>query len=109
MKAGRPTYHVKAKWISVCNQDGTSSYYELDNKGNLTDIKLLKSKNKVRSQNAITHATSMPCIAKTSLPMKTEPSQITPIFNENSEEVEIDLLEDFFFSNDFNAFEESYF
>lgn len=34
MKAGRPRYHVPAKWISVYSPRGVM-YYELDSKGNI--------------------------------------------------------------------------
>ncbi|OHT14149.1 hypothetical protein TRFO_03190 [Tritrichomonas foetus] len=35
MKAGRPKYHVKAKWITVYGAGGSLMYFELDKKGNL--------------------------------------------------------------------------
>ena len=34
MKPGRPSRHIKAKWIAWC-KNGESTYYELDEKGNL--------------------------------------------------------------------------
>jgi hypothetical protein len=36
MKAGRPTYHVQAKWITV-NLPNRVLYFELDGKGNLVN------------------------------------------------------------------------
>lgn len=34
MRPGRPSRHIKAKWIAWC-KNGESTYYELDEKGNL--------------------------------------------------------------------------
>jgi hypothetical protein len=34
MKAGRPSYHIRAKWITVATPQGLV-YFELDRKGNL--------------------------------------------------------------------------
>lgn len=35
MKSGRPAYHVRAKWISLLNAQGTLTFFELDKKGNI--------------------------------------------------------------------------
>jgi hypothetical protein len=35
MKAGRPAYHVRSKWITL-KYNGVLMYFELDSKGNLT-------------------------------------------------------------------------
>ncbi|KAK8899638.1 hypothetical protein M9Y10_001955 [Tritrichomonas musculus] len=37
MKAGRPRYHIPAKWITVYQPSGTFLYYELDSKGNIAN------------------------------------------------------------------------
>ena len=39
MRSGRPSYHVKAKWISCFDPISNKlEFYELDNKGNLVKI-----------------------------------------------------------------------
>jgi hypothetical protein len=39
MKAGRPAYHVRSKWLTVATPDGIL-YFELDTKGNLVKNKI---------------------------------------------------------------------
>lgn len=39
MKAGRPAYHIRAKWITLTYPHGSRVYYELDSKGNLVSKK----------------------------------------------------------------------
>lgn len=39
MKAGRPAYHIRAKWITLMGPQGSLVYYELDSKGNLVNKK----------------------------------------------------------------------
>jgi hypothetical protein len=34
MKAGRPAYHIRSKWLTIV-KDGRLMYFELDKKGNL--------------------------------------------------------------------------
>lgn len=38
MKAGRPSLHIRARWISVGLPNGGRSLFKLDNKGNICSI-----------------------------------------------------------------------
>ena len=129
MKAGRPTYHVKAKWILVFNQDGTSSYFELDSRGNLVKSEIPQKKKHeikkpiVSKASSITHTISMPQIATFQIgaakPLDTSQSTIIPeqeinlLFEENetNSEIEIDIIDDdILFSNSFSyQFDETFF
>ncbi|KAK8891325.1 hypothetical protein M9Y10_028533 [Tritrichomonas musculus] len=53
MKPGRPCCHIKAKWIAWC-QNGESTFYELDEKGNLiksSDSDFIHYSNRTESKN----------------------------------------------------------
>jgi hypothetical protein len=63
MKAGRPAYHVRSKWLTVATPDGVL-YFELDTKGNLV-------KNTV-NQLSLYH------IAELQLPTITPPEMAKP-------------------------------
>jgi hypothetical protein len=73
MKAGRPSYHVPAKWITVGTPQGLI-YFELDKKGNL--ITKVTTPHHITCSDISATPQNIP-IAPT-VPLVTVPTPVTP-------------------------------
>ena len=88
MKAGRPAYHIRAKWITLTYPQGSRVYYELDSKGNLLNKKQdNNSKPAINTNNTnIQKNTPVTNNEKVESPnLDTSKPEITNNTNENSE------------------------
>ena len=80
MRTGRPAFHVKAHWISI-DIDGKSTFYELDNKG-----QLIKKNGMIQPHHEQIHEVAPPIEAATVAPSP-PPSRIDEYTQEEKNNV----------------------
>jgi hypothetical protein len=93
MKAGRPSYHIPAKWVVVAMPQGPL-YFELDGKGNLVDKKMPRQGPPNPAPPPVTPVGAAPEAVVQPTPPRTE----TPVFTD------IDIFGDAFPDFDFDLF-----
>jgi hypothetical protein len=74
MKAGRPSYHVRAKWLTVSLPQGMI-YFELDSKGNLVTGR----------PHHIHEGVSSPLHSPTQIPTRPPTRSVTPMPSDTGE------------------------